>query len=96
MEHFPEKIQIAIRHGRLERRETVALDLDSRLEAIERAYIERALAEARYNKTQAAKLLKMNRAKFLRRCEHLGVDFLDQDIEFLPSDDTIEFLEDDN
>ncbi len=92
-EHFPDRVRIAIRHGRFERPADIEVDLTERLAVIEREYIERALVNAKYNKSKAAKSLKMNRAKFLRRCEQLNVSFPDQPVEFVVDHESILFTE---
>jgi DNA-binding NtrC family response regulator len=96
VEHFPERIRWAIKHGRLERPAAVEIDLESRLASIEKEFIERALHQAKANKTKAAQSLKISRGKFLRRCEQLGVQFPDVPIDFQFADDPIDFREDES
>ena len=48
-------------------------ELDSFLAGIERELIERALRQAKGNKTRAAELLGVNRARLLRRLAQLGL-----------------------
>ncbi len=81
-EDLPERLRLAIKHGRLGRAPVESIDLETRLAAIEREFIERALGQARYNRAQAAKLLGISRAKLLRRCEQLSIELPNQTIAF--------------
>jgi DNA-binding NtrC family response regulator len=54
------------------------IDLEKFLAEIELELIERALAKAKGNKTKAAELLSMNRPKFYRRLEQLGLGGSDE------------------
>ncbi len=63
------------RPGKLE--ETIVLE--EFLAKIERELIERALAQARGNKTKAARLLGMNRPRFYRRLVQLGFEINEDD-----------------
>jgi DNA-binding NtrC family response regulator len=70
---LPEKIrwsQKAVAHPRREEQPIVLAQL---LEEIERELMVRALKRAKGNKTKAAKLLGVTRARFLRRLEHFGL-----------------------
>jgi DNA-binding NtrC family response regulator len=49
------------------------LPLDQLLEQVERRLIERALRQARGNRTQAAEILGIWRPRLIRRLEHLGI-----------------------
>jgi DNA-binding NtrC family response regulator len=50
------------------------IDLARHLEQIERQEIERVLRETRRNKSRAAELLGLTRARFYRRLQQLGID----------------------
>jgi len=39
------------------------------------------------NKARAARLLGLTRQRFLRRCEHLQLNFPEEPIDFRPADD---------
>ncbi|MEZ6093824.1 MAG: helix-turn-helix domain-containing protein [Pirellulaceae bacterium] len=91
-EHLPERIQLAVRHGRLDRQRATPIDLEATLQDLERDYILRAMQQTGNNKTQAAKLLGLNRARFLRRCEQLNVEETELPIDFVQDDD-IEFMD---
>lgn len=81
-EDFPERIRLGIKHGRLGRADVESIDLEARLAAIEREFIERALFRAKYNRSKAAKDLGISRTKLLRRCEQLSIQFPDGPIDF--------------
>jgi hypothetical protein len=70
---LPDRIHLAshaVAHGNSEPQ---AIELDSFLAGIERELIERALRQAKGNKTRAAELLGINRARLLRRLSQLGL-----------------------
>ena len=70
---LPDRIHLAahaVAHGK---DEPQTIELDSYLAGIERELIERALKQARGNKTRAAELLGVNRARLLRRLAQLGL-----------------------
>ena len=56
------------------RHEPVQIDLDAFLAEAETELILRALRESKGNKTQAASLLGINRARLLRRIEQLKIE----------------------
>jgi DNA-binding NtrC family response regulator len=85
-EHFPEVVRYGIQAQRLGRPTTVEIDLDAYLASIERQLIERALFQSKLNKTQTAKLLGINRARLLRRCEQLQLIVPDDPVEFHPAE----------
>jgi transcriptional regulator of acetoin/glycerol metabolism len=70
---LPEKFQHWLRAQQLTPSTELTIDLDQYLASIERELLLRAMAQAKGNKTQAAKLLGLSRAKLLRRIEHLGL-----------------------
>ena len=72
--HLPDKIRWAQQVVAHPRRDGEPIVLDEFLQEIEKELIERAMRRAKGNKTQAAKLLGMTRARFHRRLEHLGLD----------------------
>ena len=71
---LPDSFHHALKALRVGQQTEVQIDLDQYLETIEAELISRAIREAKGNKTQTAKLLGMNRAKLLRRVQHLGLD----------------------
>ena len=66
-------------------REQETIQLDDFLAAIERELLERALAQARGNKSRAAQFLGVNRGRLLRRLLQLGL------AEPLPADEPVVF-----
>jgi hypothetical protein len=70
---LPDKIHLAAHAVAHARAEPQPIDLDAFLTGVERELIERALAQARGNKTRAAELLGVNRARLLRRLAQLGL-----------------------
>ncbi len=97
---LPESFHHAVKALRVGQKKDLQIDLDQYLEKIEAELISRAIRSAKGNKTQTAKLLGMNRAKLLRRIQHLGLDAeaaaaktgrpptnSDAEIEFQPVDD---------
>jgi DNA-binding NtrC family response regulator len=72
--HLPDKIRWAQQVVAHPRRGGEPIVLDEFLQEIEKELIERAMRRAKGNKTQAAKMLGMTRARFHRRLEHLGLD----------------------
>lgn len=72
--HLPDKIRWAQQMVAHPRRGGEPIVLDQFLQEIEKELIERAMRRAKGNKTLAAKLLGMTRARFHRRLEHLGLD----------------------
>jgi transcriptional regulator with PAS, ATPase and Fis domain len=71
---LPERIHLAEDAASYPRRPEETIVLDQFLGGIERELIRRALAEAKGNKTKAAKLLGMTRARFHRRVTQLGLE----------------------
>ena len=71
---LPENFHHALKALRVGQQAEVHIDLDQYLENIEAELISRAIRVAKGNKTQTAKLLGMNRAKLLRRIQHLELD----------------------
>ncbi len=54
-------------------KKVAVVDLDQELAALEKSLIEQALVQAKNNKTKAAQLLKINRARLLRRMSFFGL-----------------------
>lgn len=71
---LPENFHHALKALRVGHQTDVHIDLDQYLENIEAELISRAIRVAKGNKTQTAKLLGINRAKLLRRIQHLELD----------------------
>ncbi|MCH2177806.1 MAG: sigma 54-interacting transcriptional regulator [Mariniblastus sp.] len=71
---FPEEVQQLGRATQFESRTDVQIELESYLESIEQRLIARALHRAKGNKSKAAKLLGLNRAKLLRRLNHFNLE----------------------
>lgn len=70
---FPTSLSHAPRHS-LETKEPESIELDQALEAYERQIIERTLAAAKGNKTLAANMLSISRARLHRRIEQWGLE----------------------
>ncbi|MHB8971168.1 MAG: AAA-type ATPase lid domain-containing protein [Pirellulaceae bacterium] len=71
--HLPDKIRWAQQVVAHPRREADPIVLDQFLEEIEKELLARALKRAKGNKTKAAKLLGMTRARFHRRLDHFDL-----------------------
>jgi DNA-binding NtrC family response regulator len=71
--HLPEQIGFAASADAHPRQEDEPIDLDEFLANIERELIQRALHRSKGNKTRAAWLLGINRARLHRRLEHFGI-----------------------
>ncbi len=71
---LPERIHLAAEAEARPRRPEEQVVLDEFLERIEGELIRRALARAKGNKTKAANLLGMSRARFHRRLNQLGLE----------------------
>ncbi|NLX54442.1 MAG: sigma 54-interacting transcriptional regulator [Planctomycetaceae bacterium] len=70
---LPDKIRWALQAAAHPRREEPSIILEQFLEAIEKELIERALKRSKGNKTKAARLLGVSRARLHRRVEHFGL-----------------------
>ena len=68
---LPNRIHLAADAAKFPIEKDVEIDLDEFLSEIEAELIDRAMARAKGNRAQAARLLSMNRARFLRRLEHV-------------------------
>ncbi len=71
--HLPDKIRWAQQAVAHPRRDEDPIVLDQFLEEIEKELLARAMKRAKGNKTKAAKLLGMTRARFHRRLEHFDL-----------------------
>lgn len=71
---LPERIHLAHHAAAHPRRQEETVVLDEMLGQIERELIRRALAQAKGNKTKAAKLLGMTRPRLYRRLVQLGLE----------------------
>ncbi|MHB8862365.1 MAG: sigma-54-dependent transcriptional regulator, partial [Pirellulaceae bacterium] len=71
--HLPDKIRWAQQAVAHPRRAEEPIVLDQFLEEVEKELLARAMKRAKGNKTKAAKLLGMTRARFHRRLEHFGL-----------------------
>lgn len=74
VEDLPETLRLAAHADAYPPREVERIVLDEFLESVERELIARALAQAKGNKTLAAELLGVSRARLHRRCEQWGLD----------------------
>ncbi len=71
---LPESLRLAADAATYPVREVERIVLDEYLETLERELIQRALRQAKGNKTQAAELLGVSRARLHRRCEQWGLE----------------------
>jgi DNA-binding NtrC family response regulator len=82
---LPERIHLAAAAARWPRREEEPIDLDEVLGRLEAELINRALGQAKGNKSRAAELLGLTRPRFYRRLIQLGLageDAADEIVEF--------------
>ena len=71
--HLPNQIHLATEAAARPRRRETTIQLDEYLAQIERELIERAMRQAKGNKTKAARLLGLNRPRLYRRLLQLGL-----------------------
>ncbi len=71
---LPKRLRHAAQAVRFTRRTTEMIDLEKFLARIEKELIERALREAKGNKSQAARLLGLTRPRLYRRMVQLGLE----------------------
>ena len=76
---LPHPLHAANQQAAHPRKELEPIDLPTLLEEVEREAIQRALKGAKGNKSQAARLLGMRRARLLRRLAALGIESEDGD-----------------
>lgn len=74
VDDLPEKFRHAIAALKSPPSEIIEIDLENYLSEIERKLVGRALQMAKGNKTKAAKLLGVSRAKLLRRIQHFDFE----------------------
>jgi DNA-binding NtrC family response regulator len=70
---LPAQIQWAVTADAHPRQQDEPIDLDEFLAEIEKELMQRALRRCKGNKTRAARLLGINRARLLRRLDHFGI-----------------------
>jgi DNA-binding NtrC family response regulator len=70
---LPKKLRLAAEAARFPRKPAEPIDLEKFLAQIETELIERAMKQAKGNKTQAAKLLGLTRPRLYRRMVQLGL-----------------------
>jgi DNA-binding NtrC family response regulator len=87
---LPKRLRLAAEAARFPRKLVEPIELEKLLARIETELIQRALQQAKGNKSQAAKLLGLNRPRLYRRMVQLG-------LESAESSDTeaVQFIEDD-
>jgi DNA-binding NtrC family response regulator len=76
---IPEEIRLALDAAARPRRKETTIQIDEYLAEIERELIERAMTQAKGNKTKAASLLGLNRPRLYRRLVQLGLIEEDSD-----------------
>ena len=74
VEDLPEKLRFAVAALKSPPNEIIEINLESYLSKIELKLVGRALQMAKGNKTKAAKLLGVSRAKLLRRIQHFDFE----------------------
>ncbi len=83
---IPQPVRMAVMAQRGSRLPVEKIKLDDFLGDVERELIQRALAQTRFNRASAARLLGVNRARLLRRCDVLGIALPTEQPEFEPID----------
>ncbi len=87
---LPKKFHDCIKAQRIGSLAETEIDLEQYLQQIERELLTRALQQAKGNKTRAAQLLGISRAKFLRRLQFFGIE-IEMEIESAaPDEDLLE------
>ncbi len=84
---FPKKFRDQWRAQQIGRPTEMVIELEAYLESIERELLLRAVDQAKGNKTKAAKLLSLNRAKLLRRLQYFQLA-AEPDLDQLPVSDS--------
>jgi transcriptional regulator with PAS, ATPase and Fis domain len=89
---LPERLQVAWQHAKYMRPPEEKIELDSLLTSLEKEIIQRAMRQARNNKSKAASLLGISRPRLMRRLEQLEIvvsqDNLEETIDFQPLEET--------
>src|SRR4029078_10537666 len=87
---LPKRLRLAAEAARFPRKRVEPIELEKLLARIETELIQRALQQAKGNKSQAAKLLGLNRPRLYRRMVQLGLESAES------SDaEVVQFIEDD-
>lgn len=73
LDDMPDGFHHGLSAARIGYRQVARIDLDHYLAEIEKELIARAIVQSRNNRTQAAKLLGISRARLLRRCAATGL-----------------------
>ncbi len=81
---LPKRLKLAAEAARFPRKAAEPIELEKFLTNIESELIERALRQAKGNKTQAAKLLGLNRPRLYRRMVQLGLEPADSEMPDAP------------
>jgi DNA-binding NtrC family response regulator len=71
---LPDRLDQADRAAHVSTSSSHSLGLDQQLESVERQSIQRSLERAKGNKSRAAKLLGISRARLIRRLGQLGLN----------------------
>jgi len=89
-DNLTKRLRLAAEAARFPRKPVEPIELEKLLARIETELIQRALQQAKGNKSKAAKLLGLNRPRLYRRMVQLG-------LESAESSDTeaVQFIEDD-
>lgn len=74
VDNLPKKFHNSLKAQRIGVANETEIQLTEYLESIEQELISRALQQSKGNKTKAAKLLGINRAKLLRRMQHFNLN----------------------
>lgn len=74
VDDLPEDVRLAPQAAARQPRPVESIELDGYLARVETELFRRALRQAKGNKTKAAQLLGLNRARFHRRLQQLGLD----------------------
>ena len=73
---LPDSFRHAVQAFRIGQPEEITIDLTQWLEQLELELIQRALLEAKGNKTRAAQLLSISRSRLIRRVDHFELSAL--------------------
>jgi DNA-binding NtrC family response regulator len=76
---LPKQLRLAAEAVRFSRQSPESIDLEKFMARVESELIDRALRQAKGNKSQAARLLGMTRPRLYRRMEQLGLDVGEED-----------------
>jgi DNA-binding NtrC family response regulator len=87
---LPKRLRLAAEAAQFPRKPVEPIELEKLLASIETELIQRALRQAKGNKSQAAKLLGLNRPRLYRRMVQLGLESAE-----LPDAEVVQFIEED-